>query len=72
MWKLKNHSVEPLSRGFEPLCLCSEPSFVTLVEPGTFKCGMFMWNLGNLNLYVEPLWNLEPSWNLKSVEPCGT
>ena len=33
------------------------------MEPGTFECRMFMWNL-----YVEPLWNLEPSWNLRSVE----
>ena len=47
-------------------------SFGTLVELGTFECGMFMWNLGNLNIYVEPLWNLEGSWNLTSVEPWGT
>ena len=33
------------------------------MEPGTFECRMFMWNLGNLGepeLYVEALWALEP------------
>ena len=70
-WKLKKHSLEPLSRGFEPLCLFSALSFGTRVEPGTFERGMFRWNLGNLNLYGVPLWDLEPSWNLRSVEPFG-
>ena len=46
--------------------------FHWVVEPGTYECGMFMWTLGNLNLYVELFWNLKPSWNLRSVEPWGT
>ena len=85
MWKLKNHSVEPLSRGFEPLCLYSALSF-----GGT-------WNLWVRNVDVEPRepeslcgtvveqgtfmepWNLgepelyvEALWTLEPFESWGT
>ena len=65
--------MEPLTWGFEPLCLYAEPSSGRLVELGTFKCGMRMCSLGNLNLSAEPLWNLEPfecGGTLGNLKPC--
>ena len=67
-----NLSVEPLSKGFEPLCRLFFGTFIW--NP----CGswnllykIFKWNLGNLNLETERLWNLKP-WTFLSVEPlCG-
>ena len=52
-----NLSVEPLSEGFEPLCLHSEPLSGTFLEPGTF-------------LSVEPLWNLgKPGSRIPAAAP---
>ena len=37
----------------------TEPLSGNFVEPGTLLCEPWG-TLGNLNLYVKPLWNLEP------------
>ena len=84
MWKLKNHSVEPLSRGFEPLCLYSALSFGTLVSVeclcGTSGTWILMWNsCGTWNLHgTSEVWNLG-AWTLcasfvdtGTFEPWGT
>ena len=51
-----NLSVEP--KGFEPLCLYSEPLSGTLSNLEPFKCGMLLWNLGEpepfCGTYVYP------------------
>ena len=41
------------------------------VEPGTFEASTFTWKLGNLNLFLEPLSNLEPfqSGTLANLSP---
>ena len=55
MWSLCSLHMKPTSGTFEPLC--------GTVKCGTVKCGT--WPLGNLNLYVESLWNL-------NLFKCGT